>query len=344
MSELRYNYLWDTWSVVAPERERRPHDYPPHTYPSKSDPSKCPFEPGKEYLSPHEIFALREPGTAPDTPGWRVRVVPNKYPAFRIENPVEPFRAGIYDAAGGFGAHEVVIDTPDHFKHPHNFTLEEMRDLLYVYRERMRSLYGDSRIRYVLIFKNYGREAGASLTHSHSQIIATPRIPKLIDTVVSQSRKFFREKGRCYLCDEIGYELNETVRVVYENERFVVYCPFASLVPFQIRITPKYHQSDFSQVSDSDLYLLSDALRMALRKLYKTLINPPYNFFIHTSPPVRPFPERPNYFSGMELFFHWYLEIMPRITVHAGFELGSGYVINPTTPETAARFLREVLL
>ncbi len=344
MSEVRHNYLWNTWVVIAPERERRPHDYPIHVYPTKSDPSKCPFEPGKEYLAPHEIFAIREPGTAPDTPGWKVRVVPNKYPAFRIETP--PYRKGIgiYDTIGGFGAHEVVIDTPDHFKHPHNFSIEEMKNLLFVYRERMKSLYGDGRIRYVLVFKNYGREAGASLTHSHSQIIATPSIPQKVKTVVEQFRKFFSEKERCYLCDEIGYELNETVRIVYENEKFVAYCPFASQVPFQTRIAPKNHQADFSKLSDGDLFLLADVLRIVFKKLHKTLVNPPYNMFIHTCPPERTYPSNPNYFSGMEAFFHWYIEIMPRITVPAGFELGGNWFINPTSPETAAKFLREVLL
>jgi len=344
MSEIRHDFLTDSWVIIAPERERRPHDYPVHIYPTKSDPSKCPFEPGKEYLAPHEIFALREPGTAPDTPGWRVRVVPNKYPALRIENPPVRIRKGIYDLIGGFGAHEVVIDTPDHFKHLHNFSTEEMKDLLFVYRERMRSLYGDLRIRYVLVFKNYGREAGASLTHSHSQIIATPSIPRNVDTVVFQSRKFFREHGRCYLCDEVDYELNETVRIVYENEKFVAYCPFASTVPFQIRIVPKEHQSDFSKLSDGELYILGDLMRVVFKKLHKTLVNPPYNMFIHTRPPERFCPEEPDYFVGMDNFFHWRIEIFPRITVWAGFEIGGGWYINPTSPETSAKFLREVLL
>jgi UDPglucose--hexose-1-phosphate uridylyltransferase len=344
MSEIRYDYLTDNWVVIAPERERRPHDYPIHVYPTKSTTSKCPFEPGKEYLTPHEIFAVREPGTSPDTPGWRVRVVPNKYPALRIENQPERKRRGIYDVIGGFGAHEVVIDTPDHFKHLHNFSIEEMKELLFVYRERMKSLYGDKRIRYVLVFKNYGREAGASLIHSHSQIIATPSIPKNVDDEISQFRKFFRERGRCYLCDEIDYELNDTKRIVYENEKFVAYCPFASIVPFQIRISSKFHSSDFSRISEEELYSLADLMRTVFKKLHKTLVNPPYNMFIRTRPPERPYPEKPGYFVGMDSFFHWHIEVFPRISVWAGFEIGGGWYINPTSPESAAKFLREVLL
>jgi len=219
-----------------------------------------------------------------------------------------------------------------------------MKQLLFVYRERVKSLYGDYRIRYVLVFKNYGRDAGASLSHSHYQIIATPQVPTLIEKVVSQSRKYFREKKRCYLCDEVEYELQEMKRLVYENEEFVVYCPFYSLFPFQMRITPKRHGHDFSRLTDQELYLLADALRLSLRKLHKKLVNPPYNFFIHTAPPLRETPWDPNYFVGMEKFFHWYLEIIPRITVPAGFEWGSGYYINPTPPESAAKYLREVVL
>ena len=343
MSELRYSYLRDTWVIIAPERGRRPHKFPVCS-PAETELDECPFEPGREHLSPHEIFALREPGTQPDSPGWKVRVVPNKYPALRIENPVERKGICIYDTVGGFGVHEVVIDTPDHFKHLHNFSVEEMKDLLFVFRERMKSLYGDNRIRYVLVFKNCGMEAGASFTHSHSQIIALPQIPKNVEIAVEQSRSYYAEKGRCYLCDELRFELDKTLRVVYENELFVAYCPFSSIFPFEVRVAPKKHQSDFSRIDGEELYLLSDVLRLVFKKLYRTLVNPPYNLYIHTSPPERHYPEKPDYFVGMESFFHWYIEILPRITVLAGFELGGGYFINPTTPEAAAKFLREVLL
>ncbi|WP_457681512.1 galactose-1-phosphate uridylyltransferase [Thermovibrio sp.] len=343
-SQLRYNYLWDTWVVVAPERERRPHDFPAHSPGPISPPEKCPFEPGKEELTPNEIFAIREPGSKPNSPGWKVRVIPNKYPALRIENSPQFKGECIYDLQGGFGAHEIVIDTPDHFKHPHNFSLEEWKLLLYTYRVRMESLYGDARIKYVLVFKNYGREAGASLSHSHSQIIATPQIPKLIDTVVHQSKRYFTKKGRCYLCDEIRYELKTGERVVYENEEFVVYCPFYSIFPFQMRVAPKKHLYSYTQLSEQELYLLADALQKSIRKLHKALVNPPYNFFVHTSPPVRENFREPHYFALIEESFHWYLEILPRITTPAGFEWGSWYFINPTKPESAAKFLREVVL
>ncbi|WP_456454815.1 galactose-1-phosphate uridylyltransferase [Thermovibrio sp.] len=344
MSELRYNYLWDTWSVIAPERERRPHDYPVHAYMSTVPPEKCPFEPGKEKITPHEIFAIREPGTEADSPGWKVRVIPNKYPALRIENPPERKGVCIYDKVGGFGAHEIVIETPDHYKTFFNFSQQEVELVLKTYRERIRSLSGDKRISYILVFKNYGRDAGASISHSHSQIIATPQIPEKVEKVIEQSRKYYAQKRRCYLCDEVNFELNQMDRVVYENEEIVVYCPFASLFPFQMKLTPKKHKSSFQESTDEEIKLIADALRQALKRLYKALVNPPYNFFIHTSPPKRERADRPNYFKGMESFFHWYIEIIPRISIPAGFEFGSGYYINPTSPETAAKFLREVVL
>jgi UDPglucose--hexose-1-phosphate uridylyltransferase len=344
MSELRHNYLWNTWVVIAPERERRPHEFPPHLHGPHSPPERCPFEPGKEHLTPKEIFAVREEGTQPNSPGWKVRVVPNRYPALRIENSPEGRAVCMFDVVGGFGAHEIVIDTPDHFKHPHNFSTEEMKLLLYVFRERMRSLYGDVRIAYVMVFKNYGREAGASLSHSHSQIVATPKVPERIETVIRQSGRYFEHKGRCYLCDEIRFELEQAERVVYENEAFIVYCPFYSLFPFEVRIAPKFHSHDYTSLTGQQLYFLADALRLALRKLHKALVNPPYNMFIHTSPPERKDLHLKGMYAGLSTFFHWYIEVIPRIVTTAGFELGSGYHINPTPPESSAKFLREVLL
>ncbi|BAT71998.1 UDPglucose--hexose-1-phosphate uridylyltransferase [Thermosulfidibacter takaii ABI70S6] len=342
MSELRYNFLWDTWVVVAPERERRPKDFVQPPQEAEGDPSRCPFDPGREHLTTHEIFALRDNGSLPNSPGWRVRVVPNRFPALRIENPTDGKGLCIYDTVGGFGAHEVVIDTPDHFKKPHQYSLDEMRDLLYVYRERMRSLYGDIRIKYVQVFKNHGREAGASLFHSHSQIIATPIIPPLVAKVIRQKRSYMLEKRRCYLCDEIFFELLQAKRVVYENGLFVAYCPFYSLVPFEVRITSKRHESSFTNVRDEDLPLLADALVNVLRRLYKTLEDPPYNLFIHTPPPKRDSLPDKELLEGVEEFFHWYIEITPRITHLAGFELASGCVINPVPPEKAAKYLSEI--
>ncbi len=344
MSQLRYNYLKDTWTVIAEERARRPHDYTTHVYEEYGDKTKCPFEPGNEDKTPPEIFAVREPGTEPNTPGWKVRVIPNKYPAFRIEETDKSDFYLIYDNKGGFGAHEVVIDTPDHYKHIQDFSIEELNYMFIAFRERTKSLYQDLRIKYVQVFKNHGKDAGKSLVHSHSQIIALSKIPKKPDTIIKQSRNYYRKKERCYTCDEIKAELLDGKRIVYENEEFVVFCPYASLFPFEIKIVPKKHNHDFTTVDGEVLNMLSDATQQGVRRLHKALINPPFNMVLYTSPPVRENPEDPLYFSDIEKFFHWHIEILPRITIHAGFELATDYIINPAPPEDAAKFLREVIL
>ncbi len=344
MSELRYNYLKDTWAVIAIERARRPHDYSTHIYEEYGDKSKCPFEPGNEDKTPPEIFAIREPGTAPNTPGWKVRVIPNKYPAFRIEETDKADFYCIYDKKGGFGAHEVVIDTPDHYKHIQDFSIEELNNMYIAFRERIKALYQDLRIKYVQVFKNHGKDAGKSLVHSHSQIIALSKIPKKPDTIIKQSRIYYQKKERCYTCDEIKFELVDGDRVVYENEHFLVFCPYASLFPFEVKIVPKNHTHDFTTVDGDMLKNLSDATQQAVRRLHKALVNPPFNMILYTSPPVRDCVEDPDYFYHIDSFFHWHIEILPRIAIHAGFELGTDYYINPTPPENAAKFLREIIL
>lgn len=343
-AELRLDYLNNRWSLISIERSRRPRDYTVSVYEEPVvDISKCPFEYGNEDKTPEEVFAIREDGSSPNKPGWKVRVFPNKYPALRIENPNIRDTDGFFDKIGGFGAHEVIVETPDHFKHTQDFSLEEYFNMFVAFRERMRALYLDQRIKYVHIFKNHGKEAGKSLVHSHSQLIALPIIPTKVDVQISQLRKYFSEKERCYLCDEIKMELKEGKRVVYENQDFIAYCPYASLYPFQIRVAPKKHSHDFSSVTDDTLRQLSEVMQYAIRKLHKALINPPFNLVLYTAPPPRRDFSQPNYYYGIEQFYHWHIEILPRITTLAGFELGTDIYINPTPPEEAAKFLVEVI-
>ncbi len=345
MSEIRYNYLKDTWVLVSEERARRPHDYATNIYEEEiTDVSSCPFEYGNEEKTPHEVFAIRNIGTVPNTPGWKVRVIPNKYPAVKSSIKLEKIGEGIYDKLSGFGFHEVIIDTPNHFKHIQSFTIEDFNNMFIAFRERLTALSEDKRIRYIHIFKNHGKEAGKSLVHSHSQLIALPIIPKTVDTQLRQSRKYFRLKERCYLCDEIKEELKNNKRVIFKNEKFIVYCPFASLFSFEIRIAPIFHSHDFRRLNNEELNYLSEATQIAIRKLNKAVVNPPFNMILHTSPPIRENPSRMDYFYYIDNFFHWYIEILPRINILAGFELGTGCYINPTSPEMAAKILREVIL
>ncbi|WP_457643408.1 galactose-1-phosphate uridylyltransferase [Persephonella sp.] len=341
MPELRYNRLNDTWVIISKERAKRPHDYPTDWHKEKGDINKCPFEPGKEHLTPPEVFAVREPGTQPNTPGWKVRVIPNKFPALRPDEQFFRDSEDIHDKMGGFGYHEVIIDTPDHYKRFQDFSVGEMYLMLSVFRERMRQLYQDSSVYYVQVFKNHGKEAGKSLYHSHSQLIALPRIPKRIKTQINQCREYYIQKERCLLCDELKYELKEQVRIVHDNDRFTVYAPFASAFPFEMKIVPKNHSHDFTQTSDEELNDLAAALKTAVGKLAKLFDDPPFNLILHTAPPERNIPWDADYFYNMDRFFHWYIEIFPRMAIHAGFELGTEFFINPTPPEEAAKYLRE---
>lgn len=344
MPELRYNRLNNTWVIISKERAKRPHDYPIGWGKEVGDINKCPFEPGKEHLTPPEVYAIREPGTSPNAPGWKVRVIPNKFPAVRPEEDFFRDSEDIYDRMGGFGYHEVIIDTPDHYKQLQDFSIGEIFLMLLAYRERMKQLYKDKNIYYVQIFKNHGKEAGKSLYHSHSQLIALPRIPRKIDIQINQTRKYFIEKERCFLCDEIKYERKHAERIIEENNRFLIYAPYASAFPFEMRILPKFHSHDFSNITDEDLEDLAKTLQIAVKKLTKVFNNPPFNLILHTAPPVRDIPGRPDYFYDIDKFFHWYIEILPRIAIHAGFELGTEYFINPTPPEKAAKHLREKIL
>ncbi len=343
MSELRYNYLKDTWVIISPERAMRPHDYNVSIYEEEIDLKKCPFEYGNEDKTPPEIFSIRNDNSLPNTPGWKVRVVPNKYPALRIEN--NPDREGylIFEKISGFGAHEVIVDTPDHFKHIQDFSEEDFYYMLLAFRERASALYRDLRIKYVHIFKNHGKEAGKSIVHSHSQIIALPIIPKLQKTMLIQAKKYYLEKERCYLCDEINAEIEVGKRVLYQNDSFISYCPYSSLFPFEIKIAPKFHGHDFTSITDQEIKNLSEVLQYSVRKLHKTLINPPFNLVFYTSPPIRSSLVDEYIYKGLDIYFHWHIEILPRITTLAGFELGTDYYINHTPPEEAVKYLIEVV-
>ncbi|WP_457642519.1 galactose-1-phosphate uridylyltransferase [Persephonella sp.] len=343
MPELRYNILNDIWVIISKERAKRPHDYPLNWEDKKkTGKENCPFEPGKEYLTPQEVFAIRDPDTKPDEPGWRVRIIPNKFPALKPEEQFFRTSEAIHDKMGGYGFHEVIIDTPDHERHINNFSIDELVLMFTAYRERMKQLYEEKNIYYVQIFKNHGKEAGKSLYHSHSQLIALPRIPKRIGTQIKQCRSYHMEKERCLLCDEINFELREGIRVVHDNDHFIVYSPFASAFPFELRVVPKEHLDDFTMVTDNMIYYLSKAVQIAVKKLDKLLKNPPFNMMLHTSPPRRNLPYDPNYFYEIDKLFHWYIEIFPRMAIHAGFELGTEFFINPTPPEEAAKYLREI--
>ena len=334
MPELRKDPVIGRWVIISTERALRPHDYKVEEEKKETDLSKCPFEPGNEKMTPPEIMAYRKPGTKKDEKGWWVRVVPNKYPALRIEGELNKRGVGMYDMMNGIGAHEVVIETPNHFEEMHKMPEKQIEEVLWAWRDRMLDLRRDKRFKYILIFKNKGSQAGASLEHPHSQIIALPIVPVRVKEELHGSKLYYDYKDRCVFCDILNQELGERERLVEENGEFVSFVPFAPRFPFEIWILPKKHSCDYTEITRAGVSSLSRVLKRTLQRLTLALNDPPYNLIIHTSPT-----------DELNLpYYHWHIEIMPRITKVAGFEWGTGFYINPTKPEDAAMYLREIEL
>ncbi len=329
MPELRKDPISGGWVIIAVERGKRPTDFasPPV---QRRKGGFCPFCPGNEYTTPPEIMAFRPSSTQPNTAGWTLRVMPNKFPALQIYGDLNRSGEGMFDKMNGIGAHEVIIETPDHLLSLATMPPKAVEDVLWAYYQRLSDLKKDSRFKYVLIFKNEGDAAGASLEHSHSQLIALPIVPKLVREEVDSCRHYFEFKERCIFCDVINQELEDGKRVIYENSGYIAIAPYAPRSPFETWILPKKHESMFNP-PDKSFSALADALQRALKQTDRILDTPPYNFIIHTSP----------FTEELNEYYHWHIELMPKLTNIAGFEWGSGFYINPTPPEEAARFMRE---
>jgi UDPglucose--hexose-1-phosphate uridylyltransferase len=330
MPQLRKDPIVGRWVIIAPDRAKRPEDFKSEF---KSTPGAfCPFCTGNEEATPPEILAYREPGSERNRPGWRTRVVPNKFPALQIEGGLEKRGDGIYDLMNGIGAHEVIIECPQHETNMSRLSVETLREVLWVYRDRLVDLKKDPRLVHGLIFKNNGAPAGASLEHTHSQLIVTSVVPISVWEEMTGSLEFYNYRGRCIYCDMIQQELAAGKRIVLDTPGFVVFCPFASRFPFETWVLPKQHSSQYENIPRQGIEELGMVLKTILTKLELALDDPPYNYVIHTAP----------FDSGELPHYHWHLEIFPRLTRVAGFEWGSGFYINPVLPEDAASFLKDV--
>jgi UDPglucose--hexose-1-phosphate uridylyltransferase len=341
MPELRHDPIQKRWVIIATERGRRPDDFPRNE--AASPDGLCPFCEGNESKTPPEITAIRN-GTGPNQPGWEVRVVPNKFPALRIEGGLERRGLGAYDRMNGVGAHEVIIETPNHALNMADAPLDHIYKVLRMYRERLADLLRDQRFKYVLIFKNHGAAAGASLAHPHTQLIATPVTPLTLVEELDAAKEHYRDKERCLFCDLIHQELDSGHRVVIAADQFVVLAPFASRFPFELFIAPRNHHHSFAEAGDDMLYHLAVVMKETLLRIKKCLKDPPYNFVIHTIPNVKARHKHGSDWETIELDYHWHIEFIPRLTQVAGFEWGTGFYINPTAPEDAAKYLRDTEL
>jgi len=328
MPELRKDPVIGRCVIIASERARRPTDLMSET--TAPTGGFCPFCEGNEDKTPPEIMAYRAPGTAPNTPGWQVRVVPNKFPALKIEGNLDKRGAGMYDRMNGIGAHEVIIETPKHALSQTALSTGQIQQVLLAYRDRLADLKRDRRFIYGMVFKNVGKPAGASLEHTHSQIIVLPTVPRTVADEMRGSRMFYDYRGRCIFCDIVAQELEDSVRVVLETDKFLAWEPYASRFPFETWLLPKDHMSHYEDIAQHATEELAHCLKAVLTKIEKSLNMPAYNYIIHTSP-----------FDAQWLdYYHWHIEIIPRLTSVAGFEWGTGFYINPVPPENAAEFLR----
>lgn len=330
MNELRREPITGRWIIVYSDKIPSVKDFKiePHL---KNNKESCPFCWGKEAMTPPEITAHRKHGPT-NSPGWTVRVVPNKFPALRIEGELNKEGMGVFDVMNGIGAHEVIIDTPDHMRDMADLSYSETEEVIWTYLERSIDLRRDKRFKYILIFKNYGKVAGASLEHPHSQLIALPIVPKRVHEEIDGAGKYFDYKERCVFCDIIREEQEEKERIVYEDSKFLAFCPYVSRFPYEVWILPKKHSSDFTNMDRDSVPCLARGLRDSLARIKALLSDPPYNFIVHTSP-----------INGHEREdYHWHVEIMPKLTKVAGFEWGSGFYINPVPPDIAVENLLNV--
>jgi len=332
MPELRRDPINGRWVVININNPKGPGEY--EVDPQTKKGGNCAFCSGNEKMTPPEIMAFSKGKRDANSPGWSIRVIPNKFPAMQIEGSLDKMGVGIFDMMNGVGAHEVIVETTVHDKDIADRDESEVRDLIWAYRERSLDLRRDKRFKYILIFKNYGASAGASLEHPHSQLIALPFVPKRVTGEMEGAEKYFDYRERCIFCDIIRQEVQDKELTIIDSGRFLSFSPFASRFPYEACIIPKDHASDFGQIQQQDVSELASVLRNTLLKTKKLLKDPSYNFIIHSAPLDDL--NRDDY--------HWHIEIMPRLTRVAGFEWGTGFYINPTPPELAAKTLREVKL
>jgi len=332
MSELRKDPIMSRWVIISPDRGKRPMDFPMRAARTFKG-GFCPFCPGNESKTPPEVFAYRAQGTAPNSTGWSVRVVPNRYPALTIEEDMTREGEGIYDKMSGVGAHEVIIETPNHEQTYTSMSTADIENVFRAFQARIADLKRDHRFRYFMLFKNHGESAGASLEHCHSQIIALPIVPKRVMEELNGAASYFNYKERCIFCDIIRQDMvvSQQERVVCFNDSFVALAPFASRFPYEVWILPRRHAHHFEEITGRDLGGLATLFQQLMQRMEGLLQNPDYNFILHNAP------------IGNEArdYYHWHLEIFPKLTHVAGFEWGSGFYINPTPPELAAELLRD---
>ena len=339
MPELRRDPVVGYWTIISTERSRRPIEMKPQPF---ADQNVCAFCEGREADTTSEVYALRKPGSMPNSPGWEVRVITSKTPLLSESAPFDRYGQGLYDLMEGVGKHEVIIESPSHKDDLDELEVAQIEQVIGVYVHRLKELEKDPRFKYALLFKNHGLASGTSevaIRHSHSQLIATPITPKRVKEELLATKSYFDRKERCVVCDILRQETGDGSRLVAQNKFFFAFCPFASRSPFEIWIVPKTHSPDFSEMDPKLFKDFAALLKECLSRIKVLLNDPPYNFILHTAPYRHK--KKGIYWKTIDEDYHWYLYIAPRLSQNAGFEWGTGIHINPTPPEDAALLLRE---
>ncbi|MBN1755954.1 galactose-1-phosphate uridylyltransferase [bacterium] len=324
MSQIRYDIFQDRWVILAPERHHRPHSYSDEIPP---DSGTCPFCEGNETLTPPEVYAIRPPDTQPDSPGWEIRVIPNKFSAISPNNNQVPECSPDTLCLPGTGVHELIIETPEHSRKISQMPIARLEQILKVYQSRLTAIYSLPFIKYVQVFKNYARTGGASLSHPHTQLMGIPYIPAALRQELKASGQHYRKTSNCLFCNTIQTELQKDLRIPFQTPEFVVLMPFASRFPYECWILPREHHHDFLQTPPEKISRLAEILKKLFQNLEQILGNFPYNLILH-SLNKNALPDKP-----VDRTYHWHFELLPRITHIGGFECATGSFINQALPE-----------
>jgi len=341
-NELRKDYLLNRWVVIATERGRRPTDFAKE----KTENAKtavCPMCVGNENMTPPAVMLYlkengglriaKDPLVGERPKNWLVRVIPNLYPAFsppkQPEDTVQIMKSECFGSA--IGHHEVITESPNHDESPADSSLPQLELVIHAYIDRLKEFNAKPYVKYVSIFRNYGQLAGASLSHAHSLVIATPMVPTIIKQELDASKEYYKENGRCVFCDLIEHE-SKGPRLIYDGAEFAVFAPYASINPMEYWMLPKKHSANMLTLDDSGVAALAKTLKASLKALKDLVNDPPYNFGFHLALDK----DAGNY-------YHWHLEVYPKLSIWAGFEISTGTYINTVTPETAAESLRQTM-
>jgi UDPglucose--hexose-1-phosphate uridylyltransferase len=335
LPQYRKDIILDEWVIIATERAKRPENFREEKIKiDNAAPIICPFDAGNEKMTPPEILRINSNGQV-EQPGdepWQVRVVPNKFPALvRDAEPVSR-KYGPYMSMDGFGIHEVVIHTPDHITNISGLERSRLSVILDVYVKRIRQIKKNTKIESVIIMLNQGKEAGASLEHSHSQIFGLPLIPPVLEKEIYGTARYFKQNRKCAMCSMIEFELSEGKRVVYKNGNFTVIQPYASRNPFETWIVPLWHDPNFENIEDAKIADFADCLKRVADFFHTELNEPSFNYYIHTGP---------LHLEEFNVNYHWNFELIPKLSIKAGFEIATGIDICITTPEYTADFMKQ---